>query len=113
MGISEQPSRPKFLAGLGGFVVVFGVTAWLVTGGAGVRVAPPSQNHPPGVTAAPRDCLSSEIGLVGAFNECASIARTSATTCAVAPQGSYMVFKLLGPGHDFLLALHVQHVSGA
>jgi hypothetical protein len=106
MGISEQPSRPKLLAGLAGFVVVFGVTAWLVTGGATVRIAPPSHSHPPGVTAAPLDCLSSEIKLVGAFNECASIDRTSYTMCAVTPHAFSTVFKLLGPGHDFPLYLN-------
>jgi hypothetical protein len=105
VGISEQPSRPRLLVWLGGFVVVFGVTAWLVTGGASVRVAPPSRSHPP--AQAPLDCLSSEIKLVGAFNECASIDHTSYTMCAVAPHAFSTTFKLLGPGHDFLLYLNI------
>jgi hypothetical protein len=95
MGISEHPSRPKLLVWLGGFVVVFGVTAWLVTGGASVRVAPPSHSHPPGVTAAPLDCLSSEMKLVGSFNDCASIDSAS-SNCKVSPPAFNTLFKLLG-----------------
>ena len=106
MGISEHPSRPKLLVWLGGFVVVFGVTAWLVTGGASVRVAPPSHSHPPGVTAAPLDCLSSEMKLVGSFNDCASIDSAS-SNCKVSPPAFNTLFKLLGPSQDFLLYLIV------
>ncbi len=106
MGISEHARRPKPLVWLGGFVVVFGVTAWLVTGGASVRVAPPSHSHPPGVTAAPLDCLSSEIKLVGAFNDCASIDSAS-SNCQVSPPVFNTLFKLLGRSQDFLLYLMV------
>ena len=107
MGISDQPSRPKLLVWLGGFVVVFGVVAWLVTGGAN-RVAPPSRTHPStftlgptpstsalGPTSVPLGCMLSQIQLVGAFSACTSIDRTSYTVCEISPHTFNAVFKLL------------------
>lgn len=108
---STQPSRPKLLVWLAGFVVVFGVAAWLATGAARIRVAPPSHSHPftftPGATPTPLPCMSSEIELVGAFNACALIDRTSYTVCAVSPHAFNTIFKLLGGSHDFLLYLKI------
>ena len=119
MGISDQPSRPKLLVALGGFVVVFGVVAWLVTGGAN-RAAPPSRSHPPlitpgptpstfalGPTSVPLGCMSSQIQLIGAFSACTSIDRTTYTVCDVSPHTFYVVFELLGTNHDFLLYLNI------
>lgn len=121
MGLSDQPGRPKLLVGLGGFVIVFGVVAWLVTGGAN-RVAPPSHGHPPtfplgssptpstsalGPTSVPLGCLLSQIQLVGAFSACTSIDRTSRAVCEVSPRTFNVVFKLLGGSHDFLLYLKI------
>jgi hypothetical protein len=110
VGISDQPSRPKLLVWLGGFVVVFGVVAWLVTGGAN-RVAPPSRTHPStsalGPTSVPLGCMLSQIQLVGAFSACTSIDRTSYTVCEISPHTFNAVFKLLGGTHDFLLYLNI------
>jgi hypothetical protein len=120
MGIPEQPSRPKLLVWLAAFVVVFGVVAWLVTGGASTRVLPLAHNHPlpraspaytPGPT--PLPCLSSEIELVGALNACTSIDRTSYTTCAVSPHAFNTTFKLLGGSQDFLLYLNIPNTYPA
>ena len=44
---SDQPSRSRVLACLAGFVVAFGIVAWLVTGELGFHGAPPSHSHPP------------------------------------------------------------------
>jgi hypothetical protein len=111
MGISEEPSRPKLLGWLAGFAVVFGVVAWLVTGGPGARVAPPSHSRPfvftPGATPTPLGCLSSEIKLVGSFNACTSIDRTSYTVCTVSSHTFNTIFKLIGDSHDFLLYLNI------
>jgi hypothetical protein len=119
--ISDQPSRPKLLVSLGGFVVVFGVVAWLVTGGAN-RVTPPSHGHPPtfspgptptpstsvvGPTSVPLGCMFGQIQLVGAFSACTSIDRTSYTVCDVTPHTFNVVFELLGRSHDFLLYLSI------
>ncbi len=121
MGIPDQPGRPKLLVWLGGFVVVFGVVAWLVTGGAN-RVTPPSHGHPPtltpgptpmpstsalGPTSVPLGCMVSQIQLVGAFSACTSIDRTSRAVCEVSPYTFNGVFKLLGRSHDFLLYLSI------
>jgi hypothetical protein len=119
VGLSDQPRRPKLLVWLGGFVVVFGVVAWLVTGGAD-RVAPPSHGHPPtftlksipstsalGPRSVPLGCMLSQIQLVGAFSACTSIDRTSRAVCEVSPHTFNVVFRLLGGGHDFLLYLKI------
>lgn len=119
MAISDQPGRPKLLVWLGGFVVVFGVVAWLITGGAN-RVAPPSNSRPStftlgptpstsvlGPISVPLGCMSGQIQLVGAFSACTSIDRTSYAVCEVSPHTFNVVFKLLGGSHDFLLYLNI------
>jgi hypothetical protein len=119
VGISDQPSRPKLLASLGGFVVVFGVVAWLISGGAN-RAAPPLRSHPStftlrptpstsalGPKSVPLGCMLSQIQLIGAYSACTSIDRTSYTVCAVSPHAFYTVFKLLGGSQDFLLYLNI------
>jgi len=108
MGVSEQPGRPKLLAWLAGFVVVFGVVAWLATGGAGTRVLPLAHNHPPalGPTPTPLVCKSEQLQLVGSFNDCASIDST-ASNCKVSPPAFNTLFKVLGPSQDYLLYLIV------
>ena len=121
MGISDQPSRPKLLVSLGGFVVVFGVVAWLVTGGAN-RMAPRPHSHPPmltpeptptpsasalGPTSVPLGCMLSQIQIIGAFSACTSIDRTSYIVCDISAHTFNVVFDLLGSGHDFLLYLNI------
>ena len=59
-----------------------------------------------GVTAAPLDCLSSEIKLVGSFNDCTSIDSAS-SNCQVSPPVFNTLFKLFGRSQDFLLYLMV------
>ena len=111
MGMSEGPSQPKLLAWLAGFVVVFGIVAWLVTGGAGFRIAPASHSHPfaftPEASPTPLVCMFSQIELVGSFNLCTSIDRASFTVCTVSPHSFSAIFKLLGRSHDFLLYLRI------
>jgi hypothetical protein len=121
VGVSDQPGRPKLLIWLGGFVIVFGVVAWLVTGGAN-RVTPSSHGHPPtftlgptptpstsalGPTSGPLGCMLSQIQLVGAVSACTSIDHTSRAVCEVSPHAFNVVFKLLGGSHDFLLYLNI------
>jgi hypothetical protein len=121
MGISDQPGRPKLLVWLGGFVVVFGVVAWLVTGGAN-RVPPSSHGHPPtftlrstptpstsavGPRSVPLGCMLSQTQLIGAFSACTSIDRASRAVCEVSPHSFKGVFKLLGGSHTFLLYLNI------
>jgi hypothetical protein len=114
MGIPQQPGRPKSFLLLAGFVVVFGMAAWVVTGGAGTRVVPLSHNHPPPRASGaftpgpptPPACKSDQLQLVGSFNDCASIDSAS-SNCKVSPPAFNTLFKLLGPSQDFLLYLIV------
>jgi hypothetical protein len=117
MGIPEQPSRPKLLVGLAGFVVVFGVVAWLVTGRAGTHVLPLAHNHPapraspaftPGPTPTPLACPPNDLTLAGAFNECAKTAPDATITCSVSGHALKAVLRLGGPNPDaFLLYIEV------
>jgi hypothetical protein len=100
MGKSDQASRPRTLLWLAGFPVVFGVVSWFVSWGIDCYMSKPT----PGPT---QLCKADQLELSGAFNECASVDRTSAGNCAVTPRTIRAVFTLLGSKHDFLLNLEI------
>jgi hypothetical protein len=113
MGKSDQASRHRVLVWLAGFVVIVGGVSWLVS--AGINRGTPSLAHSPLSTSSPEAtpgrtppfCGSGQMELDGAFNDCASIDRSSADNCAVTPHTIYAVFKLLGTRHEFLLSLDI------
>jgi hypothetical protein len=113
MGKPDQASRLKVLLWLAGFVVVFGGVSWLVSGG--INRGTPSLVHSHLSTGSPEPtpgrtppfCGSGQLELDGAFDDCASIDRSSADNCAVTPHTIYAVFKLLGTRHEFLLSLNI------
>lgn len=116
MGISEPPGRPKLLAWLAAFVVVFGTVSWLVTSGIGRHETPVTHSHPPPALApgpTPTVCASDQLQLVGSFNDCASI-DSAASHCQVSSPAFNMLFKLRGSSQDFLVYLIVDDgYSGA
>jgi hypothetical protein len=94
MSTSDQPNRSKLLLWLAGFVVVFAAASWFVTGAIRFQGAPLplAHNHPPtfplpGNTPTPLVCASSELGLTGAFNTCATAAPEKTSTCSVSASG--------------------------
>jgi hypothetical protein len=119
MGTSGQSSRHRALLWLAGFVVVFGVTSWLVTGGIGSQRAPPTHSDPanltPGPTPTPVDCASNQLVLAGAFNECAEAAPdarmaapVATVACSVSGHTLDVLLHLAGTNPDaFLLYLEV------
>ena len=107
MGISEQPGRPKLLAWLAAFVVVFGTVSWFVTSGISRHDSPVTHSHPPpALTPGPTPpvCRSDQLQLVGSFNDCASI-DSAASHCHVSSPVFDMLFKLLGRSQDYRLYL--------
>ena len=103
----EYPRRRTVVIRLLGFVVVFGGLSWVVTGGF-LRGAPPAPQSPPTPRSTPEvaDC-GSEIQLVGAFNDCAFIDRTSVDDCAVTADTLQAAFRLDGTSHDWHLSLWI------
>jgi hypothetical protein len=108
----EQPRRLTVVFWLVAFVVVVGGGSWIVTGGLGRESAPRQIISTPRSTLTPQstplvaDC-GSEIQLVGVFNDCASIDRTSVDDCTVTPHTLYAVFKLDGTSHGWHLSLSI------
>jgi hypothetical protein len=111
MVISGQSSRPRALLLLAGFVVVFGGVSWFVTRGIGLHGAPPIHSHPatvtPGPTPTPLECPSTQLALVGAFNECAQTVRDATSTCSVSGHILEAVLRLGGSPDAFLLYIEV------
>ncbi len=109
MGISEQPSRSKLILWLAGFVVVFSAVSWLVTGG--IRVAPSTHGHPatalPGATPTPLDCGSSELEVVGVFNECAKAAPDKTSICSRNGQVLDALLRFAGNSQVFGLDIEI------
>jgi hypothetical protein len=110
MGTSDQPSRSKVLAGLAGFVVVFGAVSWFVTGGIGFHGAPPTHSHPatftPEPTPTPLVCASNELALTGVFNECTT-AVPDKTSCSVHGEVFDALLRFVGSNQAFLLYIEV------
>ena len=111
MGTSDQPSRSRVLAWLAGFVVVFGVVAWLVTGGLSFHGALPTHSHPatfppPGTTPVV-DCPSNELKVVGIYDECATAAPAKTSTCDVYGQMLDQVLRFTGDHQAFALEIQI------
>jgi hypothetical protein len=113
MGIPDQPNRSKVLAWLAGFVVVFGVVAWLVTGGIRFQGAPLplAHNHPatfplPGSTPVV-DCPSNELKVLGIYDECATAAPAKTSTCDVHGQMLDQVLRFTGDHQAFALEIQI------
>jgi hypothetical protein len=96
---------------LAGLVVVFGGVSWFVTKGIGLHGAPPIHSHPatvtPGPTPTPLECPSTQLALVGAFNECAQTVRDATSTCSVSGHILEAVLRLGGSPDAFLLYIEV------
>jgi hypothetical protein len=111
MGISGQSSRPRALLLLAGLVVVFGGVSWFVTKGIGLHGAPPIHSYPatvmPGPTPTPLECPSTQLALVGAFNECAQTVHDATSTCSVSGHILEAVLRLGGSPDAFLLYIEV------
>ena len=108
---SDQPSRSRVLAWLAGFVVAFGVVAWLVTGGLGFHGAPPSHSHPPTFyppgTTPVVDCPSNELKVTGIYDECATPAPAKTSTCDVYGQMLDQVLRYIGDHQPFALEIQI------
>ena len=111
MGTPDQPSRSRVLGWLAGFVVTFGVIAWLVTGGLSFHGAPPARSHPPTFlppgTTPVIDCPSNELKVVGIYDECATAAPAKTSTCDVHGQMLDQVLRFTGDHQAFALEIQI------
>ena len=110
MGTSDQPSRSKLLAWLGGFVVVFGAAAWVVTGGIRFHVAPPTHaksTFPPPANTPVVDCPSNQLMVAGIYDECATAAPAKTSTCDVYGRMLDEVLRFTGDHQAFALEIQI------
>jgi hypothetical protein len=111
MGTSDQPSRSKLLLGLAAFVVVFAGVSWFVTGGIRFQGAPPTHSHaatfpPPGTTPVV-ECPAHELKLVGIYDECATAAPATTSTCGVYGKLLDHVLRFTGNHQAFTLEIQI------
>jgi hypothetical protein len=93
------------LAWLAGFVVVFAVVSFVVSGGVGRLGSQPTTSEKAPVTASrPPTCRSDQLQIYGAFSDCATIARSF---CGVLADTLDDVFILGGAAHEFTLNMGV------
>jgi hypothetical protein len=112
MGISDQPSRYRFLAWLGGFVVVFGAVSWLLTAGVRSHGASPTHSHsatfpPPGSTPVV-DCPAAELKVVGIYDECALAVAAKTSACGVYGHMLDEVLRYTGDHQAFALEIQIE-----
>lgn len=122
MGSSVQPSRSKLLAWLAGFVVVFGVSAWLITGGIGFHGATPTHSHPATFTPAPTFtlaptptalvCASNELALTGVINTCVVAAPDKTSTCSISVSSGVLDAVLRSAGGNQVVVLYIELNAG-
>ena len=113
----DQARRSRVLASLAGFVVVFGVSAWLITGGIGFHGATPTYSHPatftpaptltPAPTPTPLVCASNGLGLTGAINTCATAAPDKTSTCSVSRNVLDAVLRFAGGNQVIVLYIEI------
>jgi hypothetical protein len=111
VGTPEQPRRRRGLSWLAGFVVVFAGASWLLTGGVGRGLEPPTERSSPAPFSEP---IPSECGhdqlQVGTLANCVAVDRSSVRSCR---QGGGMfegLFTLDGGGQQY--RLYISLLSG-
>jgi hypothetical protein len=108
-------SRSRAFLVLIGFVVAFGLGAFLVTGGIGrivPKIPPPNATPSASLTPSPVPCVTT---LAGDMSDCTVTAAdpvTGSNGCSASADGLHEVIYLHGNFHNYLLYLNIDDYTG-